>query len=274
MNVAIIGLGKIGLSVAKHVSKYYPVTGYDISQEAVKRATEYGIKASVQFVNDDIYVITVTTSFRLNAPDMSAVEDCCKQVSKINPEALVCFESTLSVGTARKMSEKYDLNLVAVCPHRWWEKDQLNHGIVQPRVIGALNPESMKQALDFYSTLGIPLYPVSSLEMAELAKVVENSHRYLQIAFAEELKLISDASGLDFVELKKVCNTKWNVDILEARDGIGGECLPKDIRYLLELYPTAPLISGAIKADQDYVQAQKKLWLVKSIDCLASQSRN
>jgi nucleotide sugar dehydrogenase len=263
-NVAVVGLGKIGLSVAKHVSKYYPVTGYDISQEAVNRATKHGLKASVHFVNDDVYVIAVTTSFRLNAPDMSAVEDCCKQVSRLNPDALVCFESTLSVGTARTMSEKYDLQLVAVCPHRWWEADQLNHGVVQPRVLGALNPDSMKQAVEFYSTLGIPLYQVSSLEMAEFTKVVENTHRFLQIAFAEELKLISDTRGLDFEEVKRACNTKWNVDILEARNGIGGECLPKDIRYLLQLHPTAPLIRGAIQADHDYVQVQQNPWRVVS----------
>jgi len=74
--------------------------------------------------------------------------------------------------------------------------------------------------------LGIPLYPVSNIEIAEITKIAENAHRYLQIALAEDLYLYCQGNGINFQELRDALNTKWNVDILEPRDGIGGHCLP------------------------------------------------
>ncbi|HET7149141.1 MAG TPA: hypothetical protein VFI73_11650 [Candidatus Nitrosopolaris sp.] len=79
-------------------------------------------------------------------------------------------------------------------------------------------------------SLGIPMHQVTNIEIAELTKVVENAHRYLQIAFAEELYLYSQANNINFPELSDAPNTKRNVNILEPREGIGGHCLPKDQR--------------------------------------------
>jgi UDP-N-acetyl-D-mannosaminuronic acid dehydrogenase len=70
-------------------------------------------------------------------------------------------------------------------------------------------------------SLAIPMHPVSSIDAAELTKIIENAHRYLQIAFAEELYLYCKVEGIIFKELRDSLNTKWNVDILEPRDGIG-----------------------------------------------------
>jgi nucleotide sugar dehydrogenase len=249
--VCVVGLGNIGLAVAKYIKKQRTLLGYDISSKAIIRAQEHGINALTQLPNDDVYVVCVNTWFRDGKPDMSAIDDCCRKMSDKNSKALVCFESTLSLGTARKMASKYHLNKVAVCPHRWWSVDETNHGVNQPRVLGALNEESMDLAIEFYQSLNIPTTQTSSLEIAELSKVVENTHYYLEIAYAEELKRLTDHSGLNFDELKRVVNTKWNVKLLEPRDGIGGECLPKDIQYLKTSVSTElPLISGAIKADE------------------------
>lgn len=79
------------------------------------------------------------------------------------------------------------------------------------------------------------MYKVSTIEVAELSKIAENSHRYLQIAYAEDLKMCCDKIGIDFNELRNAMNTKWNVDLPEAREGIGRHCLPKDIKYLNSL---------------------------------------
>lgn len=254
--VCVLGLGNIGLPVSKHISRFYPTTGYDVRQEAVDRASADGISAFPDLVNDDIYVVAVGTWFRNGSPDMSAVDECCRLIADKNSNALVCFESTLSVGTSRKMARKHGLKSVAVCPHRWWKDDQLNHGVVQPRVIGYLNDQSRRSASEFYATLKIPVHEVSSLEVAEMTKIVENSDRYLQIAFAEELKRIADSNGVSFEEIREACNTKWNVDILKAEKGIGGECLPKDIQYLLALCrEEAPLLAGAIEADARYIKS-------------------
>ena len=249
-----MGLGKIGLPVATYVSKYFEVTGYDINEAAISIALEKKIRASNKLSFADVYVIVVNTYYKENSPDMSAVGSCCSKISQINANALVCFESTLSVGTARKMSLDYNLKYVIVCPHRWWEEDQVNHGVKQLRVIGAINDQSMQKATAFYDSLQIPLHRVSSLELAEATKVAENAHRYVQIAFAEELKLVADKNGFDFEEWREAMNTKWNVNLPEARKGIGKECLPKDTLFLTELDGKAFLVTGAIKANTRYVK--------------------
>ena len=182
----------------------------------------------------------------------SAVENCCLKISKLNPNALVCFESTLSIGTARILASKYNFKSVAVCPHRWWQHDQVNHGVVQLRVLGSLNSESCARATEFYNTLNIPLFQVSSLELAEAAKLVENTDFYVRIAYAEEVKTICDKLCLDFKELRKAVNTKWNMDLPEAMLGIGGECLPKDIQFLKTNWHDAPLLQGALETDEIY----------------------
>ena len=103
--------------------------------------------------------------------------------------------------------------------------------------------------------MGIPLHPVSNIEIAEISKIAENAHRYLQIAFAEDLYLYSQANGINFAELREALNTKWNVNILEPRDGIGGHCLPKDIKMFLQSSHSSnksKILSAAIEADRAY----------------------
>ena len=83
------------------------------------------------------------------------------------------------------------------------------------------------------TSLGIPMHPVTEVEVAELTKIIENAHRYLQIAFAEDLYLYCQENNVNFAELRDSLNTKWNVNILEPREGIGGHCLPKDTKMFL-----------------------------------------
>jgi UDP-N-acetyl-D-mannosaminuronate dehydrogenase len=150
---------------------------------------------------------------------------------------------------------------VAHIPHRWYALEEKEHGVNQLRVVGGVCDCCLKAAIRFYSgssvdmsasspniigsgpsgtdiinhstnedsrsnqNLGIPLHSVSDIEIAEIAKVAENAYRYLQIAFAEDLYLYSQLNKINFEELRKALNTKWNVNILEPRDGIGGHCL-------------------------------------------------
>jgi UDP-N-acetyl-D-mannosaminuronic acid dehydrogenase len=96
---------------------------------------------------------------------------------------------------------------------------------------------------------------VSNIEVVEITKIAENAHRYLQIAFAEDLYLYCQANNINFPELREALNTKWNVNILEPRDGIGGHCLPKDTKMFLESSRSSrksKILSAAIEVDQDY----------------------
>ena len=111
------------------------------------------------------------------------------------------------------------------------------------------------------SNLGIPLHSVSKIEIAETTKVVENCHRYLQIAFAEEIYLYCQVNDINFPELRDALNTKWNVQILEPREGIGGHCLPKDTKMFLQSSKSIrKILAAAIEVDQDYKRYRAKLY--------------
>ena len=117
------------------------------------------------------------------------------------------------------------------------------------------NDRARNSSLKSTKNLGIPLHPVSNIEIAEISKIAENAHRYLQIAFAEDLYLYSQANGINFAELREALNTKWNVNILEPRDGIGGHCLPKDTKMFLQSSHSSnksKILSAAIEADRAY----------------------
>ena len=110
-----------------------------------------------------------------------------------------------------------------------------------------------------YSTtpnLGIPLHPVSDVEIAEITKIAENAHRYLQIAFAEDIYLYCQANSINFPELREALNTKWNVELLEPRDGIGGHCLPKDTRMFLQssksISTRSKILKASMEVDEEY----------------------
>jgi UDP-N-acetyl-D-mannosaminuronic acid dehydrogenase len=195
---------------------------------------------------------------------------------------------------SRKIFEMLNHRLhVAHVPHRWYGLEEEEHGVNQLRVAGGVCGCCLNAAMQFYSNggdddskhemntstdgsnssdignnsnsssytnaikrgLGIPLYPVSNIEIAEVTKIAENAHRYLQIAMAEDFYLYCQANNINFQELREALNTKWNVNILEPRDGIGGHCLPKDTKMFLESSKSSrksKILSAAIEVDQDY----------------------
>ena len=265
MKVCVVGLGQIGYPVAQYIkAKGLETYGYDISAAAVARISEIGVKATVSWKEVpkvDAYIVSVTTGQTENAPDLTAVFDVCKKIAeKANPSALVSIESTIVPGTSQKVFKeifKGKISLVHV-PHRYWADEPEKHGVNQMRVIGAVNDASLKAGLKLYQNVfGIPLHTCPTVEIAEMCKITENSHRYLQIAFAEDLKMLCAQIGMSFDDLRAAMNTKWNVDLPEARDGIGRHCLPKDIRYVTSLAPSI-LLDAAMKVDTQY-----RGWLTK-----------
>ena len=323
--VLVIGLGQLGLPVAKYVNdKGFDVSGYDISSDAMIRAQEkIGLKTTTSFRNFDIYIICVSTH---NASNISTpqIEGLISVINKISMEAnngsLVSIESTIPKGTSKKIFELLEHRLHVVHrPHRWYSLDEEKYGVNQLRVIGGVNPCCLKLGLEFYvgdskcdaeistdeeilnnyneqenknkfilevqqtfdeanslsnnnqlesqtyiQNLEIPMHPVSSIEVAELSKIIENSHRYLQIAFAEELYIYCQANNILFSELRDALNTKWNVEILEPRDGIGGHCLPKDTKmFLTSSKMRSKILQSAMEVDTLYrdllTRREKKL---------------
>jgi len=267
MRICVLGLGQVGLPTATYIlEKGLEVWGYDINPITIEKAKEEGILKATSNWQEvppaDIYIICVSTMLKSDLPDLSPIFDVCEKISqKSCSSSLVSIESTIMPGASKKVYENIfnkNINLVHV-PHRYWAEDQARHGVKQLRVIGAVNPESLNTGLKFYrDILEIPLHVVSSIEIAEMSKIAENAYRYVQIAFAEELKMICREIGLNFNEVQGACNTKWNIEIPEARDGIGGHCLPKDTRHLASLTTYNTLLKSAIIVDKTYRE-----WLSK-----------
>lgn len=262
----MLGLGEVGLPTAKYIAdKGIEVFGYDLKLEAVERAKMHGIlRASNEWQAippANIYIICVYAGLKDEKPDFSSIFDVCektneKVLSSSSPEAsLVSIESTVIPGVSRKVYEEIfrrRVNLIHV-PHRYWACEPVRHGVKQRRVIGAVDDKSLKLGLKFYNeTLKVPLHQVSPIEVAEMSKISENAYRYIQIAFAEELKMICEELGLNFNEVQNACNTKWNIKIPEARDGIKSHCLPKDAKYFASLTETAKTIKNAMLIDEIY----------------------
>jgi UDP-N-acetyl-D-mannosaminuronic acid dehydrogenase len=279
----IIGLGQLGLPAAKYVKENgFETYGYDASKEALERAERTaGIKRAYDFMDFDVYIIYISThaSEDTFSPKIEGVLSIADRVSKeaTKDGAFVSLESTVPNGTSRKVFELLNHRLHVVHPpHRWYALEEKEHGVNQLRVIGGVSDCCLRAGMWFYNgskdnyavswkhdidsniftphrSLGIPMHTVSNVEIAETTKVVENAHRYLQIAFAEELYLYCQENNMSFPELRDALNTKWNVDILEPREGIGGHCLPKDTKMFLESSnPRKSQIStAAMKVDED-----------------------
>jgi UDP-N-acetyl-D-mannosaminuronic acid dehydrogenase len=105
------------------------------------------------------------------------------------------------------------------------------------------------------------MHPVINIEIAEITKIAENTHRYSQIAYVEELYLYCQANNINFPELRDALNTKWNVEILEPREGIGGHCLPKDTKMFLQ--PSngrkSKILRATTDVDEEYKRFRAKL---------------
>ncbi len=254
--VCVIGLGTVGYPTACYISNHrFSVYGYDIDENKTAKSSPFDVFNEWSKVPKcDKYVICVNTGWKDKEPDMSNVFDTCKNISKKGNNPLVCIESTVSVGTCRKIAEEvFDAVSLVYVPHRYWSENPEDHGIKQIRVVGALDKASLIRAKEFYEILEIPLYCVTSLEVAETVKIAENAYRFVQIAFVEQLKVLCEKNNISFNEVHRGANTKWNVALMDAREGIKGECLPKDIRYLRYL-GKSPLLNGAIEADKRYTE--------------------
>jgi UDP-N-acetyl-D-mannosaminuronic acid dehydrogenase len=278
--VLVVGLGQLGLPVAKYVrERGYDAYGYDINTTAMRIAEKASIKKADNFGEFDVYILCVSTH-RLGDIFSPQIDGLWSVIQKISNEAkngaLLSIESTIPKGTSKKVFEALNHRLHVVhAPHRWYAAEEKEHGINQPRVMGGVCECCLKAGMEFYAdpkiypsssspqipsdnngkrSLGIPMHPVTEIEVAEITKVVENAHRYLQIAFAEELYLYCQANSLNFPELRDAVNTKWNVNILEPREGIGGHCLPKDTKMFLQSSKSirSKIVIAATEVDQDY----------------------
>jgi UDP-N-acetyl-D-mannosaminuronic acid dehydrogenase len=239
----VIGLGEIGYHNSEYMTqKGLTVDGYDINKNAIKRALKANIiqKEAPNFKDYDCYMICVSTHNPKNheMPSLNSLFEVTKKISnEASQGSIITIESTITKGISNKINKilKHKLH-VAHAPHRFYAEEKNTHGINQTRVLGGCYSCCLKNALHFYERiLEIPMHIVENIEIAELTKIIENTYRMIQIAFAEELKIYCNNEKIDFQQLRAAINSKWNINILEARSGINGHCLPKDSQMYIDL---------------------------------------
>jgi UDP-N-acetyl-D-mannosaminuronic acid dehydrogenase len=290
--VVMIGLGYIGLPTAALIAqnKTY-VHGVDINPKvvetinagkihivepeldtAVANAVEKGyLKASTTPVKASTYLVVVPTPFKAkNEPDISFVESATRAILHLLKENdLYIIESTSPVGTTEKMmeliySERPDLNgklNIAYCPERVLPGNVMYELVHNDRVIGGVDKKSTEKAVSFYRQFIKGNLHETNARTAEMCKLVENSSRDVQIAFANELSLICDKADINVWELIKLANKHPRVNILQPGCGVGGHCIAVDPYFIVAEYPMESKIIGTAREINNY----KSFWCAEKV---------
>jgi len=292
IEVVTIGLGYIGLPTSALIaSSGTNVLGVDINQivvntinegkihivepdldEIVSLAVKNGnLKASSKASTAEVYLIVVPTPFKGNhEPDISFVESATKGIIPLLKKGdLYIIESTSPVGTTEKMQKLiYDSRPelknsihIAYCPERVLPGNVMYELVHNDRVIGGVNKESTNKAKEFYSRYVKGKLHATNARTAEMCKLVENSSRDVQIAFANELSLICDKADINVWELIKLANKHPRVNILQPGSGVGGHCIAVDPYFIVSDYPIESKIIGTAREVNNY----KSFWCVEKI---------
>ncbi|WP_339631657.1 UDP-N-acetyl-D-mannosamine dehydrogenase [Bizionia echini] len=291
-SVVMIGLGYIGLPTAALIAKNKTyVHGVDINPKvvetinagkihivepeldtAVAEAVANGyLKAATTPVEANTYLIVVPTPFKAkNEPDISFVEAATKAVLPLLKEDdLYIIESTSPVGTTEKMmhliySERPELEgkiNIAYCPERVLPGNVMYELVHNDRVIGGVDQKSTNKAVDFYRDFIEGDLHKTNARTAEMCKLVENSSRDVQIAFANELSLICDKADINVWELITLANKHPRVNILQPGCGVGGHCIAVDPYFIVAEYPMESQIIGKAREINNY----KSFWCAEKV---------
>lgn len=284
-SVAVIGLGYIGLPTAAVIARSgCNVLGIDVTEHVVETINNGKIhieevdldglvqgvvsrgllRASLKFEPADVFVIAVPTPFKDNhVPDLSYVLEATANVAKVLKAGdTVILESTSPVGTTEQMRDliaemRPDLDVpgicdgtpniaIAYCPERVLPGKILEELIKNDRSIGGITPRCARKALAFYKRFVRGECVTTTARAAEMTKLVENSYRDVNIAFANELSIISDDMGLDVWEVISLANRHPRVNILQPGPGVGGHCIAVDPWFIIHGSPeNSPLIKTA-----------------------------
>jgi UDP-N-acetyl-D-mannosaminuronic acid dehydrogenase len=290
--VVMIGLGYIGLPTAALIaSNKVNVYGVDINPKvvetinkgqihivepeldtAVASAVKDGyLKAGTTPVEGNTYLIVVPTPFKnKNEPDISFVESATRAVLPLlKKDDLYIIESTSPIGTTEKMMgliyearpELKNQIYIAYCPERVLPGNVMHELVHNDRVIGGVNEASTEKALAFYRNyVKGELHPTNA-RTAEMCKLVENSSRDVQIAFANELSLICDKADINVWELIELANKHPRVNILQPGCGVGGHCIAVDPYFIVSDYPMESKIIGTAREVNNY----KSFWCAEKV---------
>jgi UDP-N-acetyl-D-glucosamine dehydrogenase len=265
MKIGIIGQGYVGLTISAFAGEYFQVVGFDnnprivkqlnqgishiegVESDRIRKMVEGGRYIATNVGSDladvDIVVIAVPTPLSPDRkPDLEFIDSACKTIAEnIKKPVLVINESTSFPGTLRNYIkpaiEKYSCapieHMYAISPERVdpgrGDFNQKN----TPRLFAGLTPDASRMTRDFYSRFCDKLVEVSSPEVAEAAKLFENTFRQVNIALVNEFAQITHSLGISVYETLDAANTKpYGFMKFTPSAGVGGHCIPVDPTYL------------------------------------------
>ena len=260
--IAVVGLGYVGLPLAVALASSFPVVGFDVNVERVRelksgvdRTREVkrdSLKDSTlsfsadtaDIANANLYIITVPTPVATDKkPDLTAVRVASKMVGEVISEgAIVVYESTVYPGVTEDicgpiLAQASGLEcgkdfFLGYSPERINPGDREHTVNKITKVVAAQNPEVLEQLCAVYSAITSGgVFPAADIKTAEAAKVIENAQRDINIAFVNEVATIFQKMGISTHEVFEAASTKWN--FLDFRPGlVGGHCIGVDPFYL------------------------------------------
>lgn len=280
--VNVIGLGYIGLPTALMMASHgVEVIGTDYNKELVdtlnagkttfkedgldelfQNAVKAGIKFTTEYQNTDVYIVSVPTPYDKFSKKVDAcyVVEAVRDVMKVcHKGATVVIESTVSPGTIDKFVRPVieengftigqDINLVHA-PERIIPGNMVYELLHNNRTIGADDKAVGEKVKELYSSFCQGEIVVTDIRTAEMTKVVENTFRAVNIAFANELAKICRHDNMDVYEIIKICNMHPRVNILQPGPGVGGHCISVDPWFLVGDYPSlAKVIDESMKTN-------------------------
>lgn len=280
--INVIGLGYIGLPTALMMASHgVEVIGTDYNKELVDTlnhgkttfkeegldelfaaAVKAGIKFTTEYQKTDTYIVSVPTPYDKFSKkvDPKYVIGAVKDVMRVCPKgATVVIESTISPGTIDKFIRPEveafgfkigeDINLVHA-PERIIPGNMVYELLHNNRTIGADDPAIGEKVKKCYASFCQGEIVVTSIRTAEMTKVVENTYRAVNIAFANELSRICRHDDMDVYEIIRICNMHPRVNILQPGPGVGGHCISVDPWFLVGDYPQlAHVIDASMKTN-------------------------
>ena len=277
--INVIGLGYIGLPTALMMASHgVEVIGTDYNKELVatlkaghttfkedgldelfQDALDARIKFTTEYQVTDTYIVSVPTPYDKFSKKVDAcyVVAAVKDVLKVAPMgATLVIESTVSPGTIEKnvrpvleAEDRKDINLVHA-PERIIPGNMVYELLHNNRTIGADDKLIGEKVKELYASFCQGEIVVTDIKTAEMTKVVENTFRAVNIAFANELAKICRHDNMDVYEIIKICNMHPRVNILQPGPGVGGHCISVDPWFLVGDYPSlAKVIDESMKTN-------------------------
>ena len=299
--VCIIGLGYVGLPTACILSsKGFKVIGMDVDQTLVRKLNQVNIDtpepelanlvnsaiksnkfiAKISPEGADGFIICVPTPLTDDhKADLSYVKNATKSILPyLKKGNLVILESTVPPGTTegilKPILEKSGLKVgnelyLVHCPERVLPGNILKELIENDRIIGGINPESAESAKEIYQSFVEGEIYLTDATTAEMVKLVENSFRDVNIAFANELSRICDKLNLKIWEVIELANKHPRVNILKPGPGVGGHCVAVDPFFIAEKAPEEAKLIRTAQCVNDSMPD----YIVKKIERAAEEAK-